>query len=392
MPRPRSPRVERRRPAPPVRSHGAAQTAARRTARRPRTLRRAILLVALAFAVWAHQPAPAQAQGDADPLTEIRKLAAQERYEAALSRLDAHIESHPQESEPRLLKGVLLKRAGRLEEAVRAFRELTRDQPELPEAWNNLAVMYAEQGRYDEAYDALLKAIELEPRYATAHENLGDLHAQLAALSYRRAHRLDESNERARRKLDALSELIGIDDLAQPDGAPVKPEERDGDGGSEDPARTTATPPGTCYRVAGLAESEARSMAERLQARNATVRVRPDTAGGAERYMVYLPPLESRDAAEVEVQRLRENGIRDLFLIPRGERENGIALGVYSRLANAEERRAQLGRLGFEARVAPLGSDVSWVVEVAAPTGAGIDAALLRRHFPAHEPERVDCP
>src|SRR2546425_9737176 len=74
------------------------------------------------------------------------------------------------------------------------FTKLTQDYPELPEPYNNLAVIYASQGQYEKARAALEQSIRTHPSYATAYENLGDVYAKLASQAYDKALQLDSSN------------------------------------------------------------------------------------------------------------------------------------------------------------------------------------------------------
>ena len=87
----------------------------------------------------------------------------------------------------RFLKGVVLTEAGAPAEAIAVFQSSTEDYPELPEPYNNLAVLYAAPAQYDKARAALEMAIRTNPGYATAHENLGDVYAQLAGAVVQRA-------------------------------------------------------------------------------------------------------------------------------------------------------------------------------------------------------------
>ena len=88
------------------------------------------------------------------------------------------------------------------------FTGLTEDFPELPEPYNNLAVLYASQGNYDKAKAALELAIHTHPSYATAHENLGDIYAQLARRAYDKALQLDKGNVTAQSKLAMVKEMF----------------------------------------------------------------------------------------------------------------------------------------------------------------------------------------
>jgi len=82
------------------------------------------------------------------------------------------------------------------------------DFPELPEPYNNLAVLYASEGQLDSARAALEMALAAAPNYATALENLGDVYLQMAADAYQRAAKLDPSNRQAGAKLALSRELI----------------------------------------------------------------------------------------------------------------------------------------------------------------------------------------
>ena len=53
-------------------------------------------------------------------------------------------------------------------------------------------------------------------------------------------------------------------------------------------------------------------------------------------YWVMYPPLESYPLAKQKLQELKEAGISDLWLFPKGEHKNAISLGLYSQLSNAE--------------------------------------------------------
>lgn len=64
---------------------------------------------------------------------------------------------------------------GRDEEAIALYTEMTRLFPELPEPWNNLAVIYAAAGKWDRADEALQMALRANPGYAAALANQSDL-------------------------------------------------------------------------------------------------------------------------------------------------------------------------------------------------------------------------
>jgi Flp pilus assembly protein TadD len=143
----------------------------------------------------------------AGPAEDARTLMAQGQYAEALKKLDQHLAKNPQDAEARFARGLALTKLNRTPEALKVFTDLTRDYPQLPEPYNNLAVLYAQQGDYDKAREALEAALATHPSYATAHENLGDIYAALAGASYNRALMLDKTNQAVRGKLDLISQI-----------------------------------------------------------------------------------------------------------------------------------------------------------------------------------------
>jgi len=109
------------------------------------------------------------------------------RLDEALSRADAALKANPRDVQTRFLRGVILSDQKKPAEAQAVFEALAQDFPELPEPLNNLAVLYAADGRYELARTTLQRAIAAQPNYVTAYENLGDLYAAMAADNYQRA-------------------------------------------------------------------------------------------------------------------------------------------------------------------------------------------------------------
>jgi hypothetical protein len=108
----------------------------------------------------------------ADEVADVQKLLASSKNVEALQKADQFLTAKPRDPMMRFLRGISLSQAGRNAEAITAFQKLTEDYPELPEPFNNLAVLYAQQGQYDKSRTALEMAIRTNPSYATAYENL----------------------------------------------------------------------------------------------------------------------------------------------------------------------------------------------------------------------------
>lgn len=144
----------------------------------------------------------------ATDLNDIQGLIAKNDLNTALTRINQHLSEHPKDRDGRFMKGVLLTEMRRYPEAIETFTALTRDESNLPEPYNNLAVIYASQGQFDRAREALELAIKTHPSYSVAHENLGDLYAKLASIAYDKALELDRANTTTQGKLALIRELF----------------------------------------------------------------------------------------------------------------------------------------------------------------------------------------
>ncbi len=141
-------------------------------------------------------------------LEQAGRLLEEGKPDDALKTLDTALAAQPRDPRLRFLYGVILADAGRNADATGVFEQLADDYPELPEPYNNLAVMHAAAGDLDKARAALENAVRALPGYALAHENLGDIYLRLAARSYGRATELDAKAVTSREKLTLARELI----------------------------------------------------------------------------------------------------------------------------------------------------------------------------------------
>jgi len=144
----------------------------------------------------------------ADNYDDASRLFKQGNHAAALEKIEAAITANPRDARARFLKGVILTEQNKPDDAIKVFTALTDDYPELPEPYNNLAVLYASQGQYDKARKSLEMAIRTHPSYAIAHENLGDVYAKMASEAYDKALQLDRGNAAAQTKLAMIKDLF----------------------------------------------------------------------------------------------------------------------------------------------------------------------------------------
>jgi tetratricopeptide (TPR) repeat protein len=144
----------------------------------------------------------------ADDYEDVSQLLRAGKNTEAAVKVDRYLAAKPGDPQMRFLKGVIQRNSGKQADAISTFTKLTEDYPELPEPYNNLAVLYAGQNQFDKARAALEMAIRTNPSYATAHENLGDIYARLASQAYNKALQLDGANTAVPPKLALIKEVF----------------------------------------------------------------------------------------------------------------------------------------------------------------------------------------
>ena len=159
---------------------------------------RMLLLAATLSAPLAH----------ADDYADVNRLVRASQYPEALTKAEQYLAGKPRDPQMRFLKGVIQTETGKAADAISTFTTITEDYPELPEPYNNLAVLYAGQGQLDQARAALEMAIRINPSYAIAHENLGDIYVRLANQAYDKALQLDARNASLPPKLALVRQLL----------------------------------------------------------------------------------------------------------------------------------------------------------------------------------------
>jgi Flp pilus assembly protein TadD len=189
-----------------------------------------LLAVTLSPAVAQQAPPPPPTSATLQPqrtpglspeLAEAIGMIREGQYVSALDKIDGVLATDTKNPQARFLKGVVQSDQSETEAAIATFQQLTEDYPELPEPYNNLAVIWASQGEYEKARKALETALLTRPDYAIAHENLGDIYARLAGLEYDRAIALDKGNKSAQTKLTLVRELYAVAPSSTAPKAPV---------------------------------------------------------------------------------------------------------------------------------------------------------------------------
>jgi tetratricopeptide (TPR) repeat protein len=125
----------------------------------------------------------------------------------ALVEIDLLLESDSNNHNLLFLRAVTLTKLEQKDLAIKTYISLIEKFPKLPEPYNNLAVLYAEQNKLLEAKQILEKALKTNNSYSIAHINLGDVYTRMASDAYRKAFELDESPV-ANNKLQLINELF----------------------------------------------------------------------------------------------------------------------------------------------------------------------------------------
>lgn len=150
---------------------------------------------------------PASAQVDSREVELERSVRAGKVAEALTAAQRASAAS-PGDANLRFLLALRLAEAGRDAEAFEHFERLSQEFPELPEPFNNLAVLAAARGQLDKAKMLLEVALRNDPGYLAAHQNLGDVHLRLAAKAYESAAAGPRPDDAVLRKLRLTRQLL----------------------------------------------------------------------------------------------------------------------------------------------------------------------------------------
>ena len=151
----------------------------------------------------------------ADDYAEVTQLLKVGKAVEALAKVNQRLATAPRDPQLRFLRGVAQTDSGQQADAIATFTQLTQEYPELPEPYNNLAVLYAGQNQLDKARTALEMAIRTNPAYAVAHENLGDIYARLASQAYGKALQLNANSAASLQpKLALIRQMLSADTAA----------------------------------------------------------------------------------------------------------------------------------------------------------------------------------
>ena len=135
-------------------------------------------------------------------------------------------------------------------------------------------------------------------------------------------------------------------------------------------AAPDAAPLETCAAIGPFeTHDEAAAASARIESAGGETRIATESEVGEPDYFVYIEPAASRDLAHRIWQELVGQGI-DAFVIPRGDRENGVSVGVFTIRELAVAQRDRVAELGYMVSLrAVRRSHVVYVVVARNPPG-----------------------
>jgi Flp pilus assembly protein TadD len=151
------------------------------------------------------------ASARADDTAEIRALATAGQFAAALQRADTAVAAHPRDAALRFLRGVVLMDMQRDDDALAVFTALSQEYPELPDPYNNIALLHARAGRLEPALQALEAALRNDPGHRTARTNLGQVHLMLAVRAWEQAAAAGPLDPPLQHRLEGARALLAAD-------------------------------------------------------------------------------------------------------------------------------------------------------------------------------------
>ena len=123
-------------------------------------------------------------------LEQARQAIVAGEYREALGLLEQVSKDERHNPRHRLLEGLALAGNERHDAAQEILVTLIAEWPEQPEPYNNLAALYASQGRMEEARVLLEQAMRTHAAYATIYNNLISITVEMSRSSYASALRM----------------------------------------------------------------------------------------------------------------------------------------------------------------------------------------------------------
>ena len=119
-------------------------------------------------------------------------------------------------AQPKFAQCVVQAQQAAPKKAIACFQQLVQEYPELPEAYNNIGVLYAGMGMHVEARKWFERGLTQQQAYATLHQNLLNLQSEINRNAYAAALQLDISKSNASPKLSLIGKITSLHEAGSP--------------------------------------------------------------------------------------------------------------------------------------------------------------------------------
>lgn len=140
-----------------------------------------------AFALTANASLPGKSQLT---LKKAQQHILENHYQQAFDLSSVVLKGNPDQYEARFIQALSLTHLGKSSESIRAYKNILKKHPNKPEIYNNLANLYAKQGKLDLARETLEQGIATNEQYKTLYENLSAVYVEIARGAYSKALKL----------------------------------------------------------------------------------------------------------------------------------------------------------------------------------------------------------
>jgi Tfp pilus assembly protein PilF len=131
----------------------------------------------------------------------------------AIDAFKQAIKIDPDNADAHYNLGTAFIKSGMYKEAIEAYKQVIRIKPDYAEAHNNLGTAFIKSGMYKEAIEAYKQVIRIKPDYAEAHNNLGTAFIKSgmdkeAIEAYKQAIRINPDDANAHYYLGVIYALL----------------------------------------------------------------------------------------------------------------------------------------------------------------------------------------
>ncbi len=123
-------------------------------------------------------------------VSQIQQLITQQKYSQALDLIDQKLIDSINNQELLHLRAKTELKLNKTQQAIASYKLIIKLYPSSPMAYNNIAGIYAKQGKYELAKKTLERGINTNKSYALLHNNIKSINFEMARASYVKALRL----------------------------------------------------------------------------------------------------------------------------------------------------------------------------------------------------------